>query len=51
MTRTILPLAFCSLTLMIGAAALQSAKATVNAQQERQAEALCQVDPTLCANR
>ena len=46
--RSILPLAFCALTLMVGVAAEQSARATINTHQERQAEALCQADPTLC---
>lgn len=46
--RCILPTAFAALSLLIGSAALQSANATVNAHQERTAEALCQVDPSLC---
>ncbi len=46
--RSILPLAFCALCMMIGFTAEQSARATINEHQERQAEALCQADPTLC---
>ena len=46
--RYILPTAFAAFSLMIGTAALQSANATVNAHQERTAEALCQADPAWC---
>jgi hypothetical protein len=31
--------------------AMQSASATVNAYQERQAEAFCQADPSYCGRR
>jgi hypothetical protein len=48
--RSLLPLAFCALTLLVGFNAEQSARATINEHQEQQAEALCQADPSLCGN-
>jgi len=39
---------FCSVCVVAGAWTLEAAKATVNMYQERQAEALCKVDPSYC---
>ena len=41
---------FAMVSIVAGAWTLQAA-ATINAQQERQAEALCKVDPAYCAQR
>ena len=49
--RSILPLAFCAFATLIGMSALQSASATVNAHQERMADALCSADPAWCGQR
>ena len=35
----------------VGVQTMNAAKATVNAHQERQAEALCKVDPAYCGTR
>jgi hypothetical protein len=39
---------FSMVTIVAGAWTLEAAKATVNMYQERQAEALCKVDPSYC---
>ena len=49
--RSILPLAFAAFCLVIGYSVEQSARATINAHQERQAEMMCQVDPSYCGHR
>ena len=49
--RSILPAAFAALTLIIGTAAHNAANATVNAHQERMADALCTADPAWCGQR
>jgi hypothetical protein len=41
---------FCSVSIVAGAWTLEAA-ATINAHQERQAEALCKVDPSYCGLR
>lgn len=46
--RSLLPIAFSILTTLVGISAHQSALATVDAYQERQADLFCQVDPNRC---
>ena len=48
MTRAALPVLFSLLTSWIGFQTLQSASATINEHQERQAEITCQLDPSKC---
>lgn len=43
-----LPVLFSLLTTWIGFQTLQSASATINEQQERQAEITCTLDPSKC---
>jgi hypothetical protein len=47
--RSLLPIAFSIITTLVGLSVHQSARATVDAQQERQADLICQVDPTTCS--
>ena len=46
-----LPFVFCLTATWFGLQVLNSASATVNAAQERRAEALCAVDASYCGNR
>ncbi len=48
MRTLIAPLMFTFFCGWAGVQLLQSASATVNTYQERQAEALCQADPSYC---
>jgi hypothetical protein len=41
---------FCSVSIVAGVWTLEAA-ATINAHQERQAEALCKVSPSYCGQR
>ena len=47
---TILVMCFAMVSIVAGAWTLE-AVATINAHQERQAEALCKVDPSYCGQR
>jgi hypothetical protein len=51
MRTLIAPLMFTFFCGWAGVQLLQSASATVNTYQERQAEALCQADPSYCGRR
>jgi hypothetical protein len=43
-----LPTLFCLLSTWIGLQTLQSASATINEHQERQAEIICTLNPERC---
>ena len=49
--NSIAVMCFCMVTIVAGAWTLEAAKATVASYQERQAEALCKVDPSYCGPR
>jgi len=46
--RSILAIAFAGFSTLVAFSAHQSASATINEYQEKQADAICNVDPSQC---